>query len=333
MKTLQHYKHFIGCDVSKNTLDFAIFQAGKEYRTFEHIQVPNTLDGFREVRKWLGSFKVKKAELVFGLEYTGVYSNEFTDWCFKKGYAFVMLHPMDVKNACSRGRNKTDMVDAQFIADYIYLMRERLETSTPESPVIKQLRDLYNERALAVKTRTMYINQSKTLNDKASINRVKKTLETLSHQIKSIEAQILSVLNSDENLKNNYDLLLSIPGIGLVNAVQTIISTGNFTRFRNARQYAKFSCVSPMHIQSGTSVKGGCHVSRIGHNEIKSVLTEAARSAVTHDKQMRAYYERKRKEGKSHGCVMNAVKFKLICRMFAVITRQSKYVDIDKYRS
>ena len=50
MKTLQNYKHFVGCDVSKNTLDFALFEQGKDYHAFQHIQVSNNLDGFRQMR-------------------------------------------------------------------------------------------------------------------------------------------------------------------------------------------------------------------------------------------------------------------------------------------
>lgn len=333
MKTLQNFKHFVGCDVSKNTLDFALFEPGKDYRLFQHIQVSNDLDGFRQMRSWLRGLKVKISDVAFGLEHTGVYSNAFTEWCHKKNSTFVMLHPMDVKNACSRGRNKTDKVDAQFIADYVYLMRERLEPSKPESALTKKLRQLYNERALTVKSRTMFKVQAKTLSDRASVKRIEKTIDILTTQIKAIESDISALVNSDETVKKNYALLTSIPGIGLVNAIQTIIATDNFTRFQTARQYAKFACVSPMAIQSGISVRGGNHVSKAGHNEIKTVLTEGARSAIIHDSALRDYYNRKRAEGKSHGCVMNAVKFKLICRMFAVILRQQPYVNCQKYRS
>lgn len=148
-----------------------------------------------------------------------------------------------------------------------------------------------------------------------------------------MKKQILEVVNSDDSVKKNYELLLSIKGVGLVNAITTIVATGNFTRFQTARQYAKFCCVAPLSCQSGTSVKSGDHISKAGHNEIKSTLTEAARSAIIHDKQLKAYYERKRAEGKAHGCVMNAVKFKIICRMFAVIQRQTPYVNTEKFRA
>jgi hypothetical protein len=40
------------------------------------------------------------------------------------------------------------------------------------------------------------------------------------------------------------------------------------------------------------------------------------------------YYERKAKEGKEHGIIMNAVKFKLITRVFAVVNRGTPFVKM-----
>lgn len=333
MKDLSTKKHFVGCDVSKDTLDFSLFERSKDYRAFEHIQVPNNTEGFQALRKWLNSLKVKLSESVVALEHTGTYSTPLAEWCHKKGYAFVFLHPLDVKNAGARGRNKTDKIDSQFIADYVYTMREKLELSTPESPVIKKLRMLRNERRLAVNARAAFATQGKCLDDTHAAKRTSIIISELNKQIAAVEAQILDVIRSDESIRRNYELLLTLKGVGMVNAITTIIATGNFTRFQTARQYAKFCCVAPLICRSGTSVNNGVHVSKTGHNDIKAILTEAARSAIQYDTQLKHYYERKRAQGKSHGCVMNAVKFKIICRMFAVIRRQTPYVDTDKYKS
>jgi len=333
MKDLSTKKHFVGCDVSKDTLDLALFERGKDYRTFEHVRVGNNPEGFQAMRKWLSGLKVKLSESVIAMEHTGSYSTAVAEWCFKKGYTFVFLHPLDVKNAGARGRNKTDKVDAQFIADYVYTMREKLEPSAPEAPVIKSLRQLRNERRLVVNARSSFIVQAKTLTDTSARRRMDKAIAGFNKQIEAIEGQITAVINSDASLKRNYELLLSIKGVGMVNAITTIIATGNFTRFQTARQYAKFCCVAPLTCQSGISIRNGDHVSKAGHNDIKATLTEAARCAIVHDRQLKAYYQRKMAEGKTHGCVMNAVKFKIICRMFAVIQRLTPYVNTEKFRA
>lgn len=332
MKDLSELQHFIGCDVSKDTLDFAIHERGKDYRLFNHIQVPNSKEGYQSMHKWLSTYKMQVRNCVIAMEHTGFYSSGLAEWCFSKEIPFVFLHPLDVKNACSCGRNKTDKIDAQFIADYVYTMREKLSSSVPEPQTIKTLRQLRNERQMAVRTRTAYINLLKNTDSAASRKRLQDMTSSLARQIKEIERNITETIGKDKSLAKNYTLLLSVPGIGLVNAVTTIVATGNFTRFRTARQYAKFSCVSPMLSQSGISVRNGAHVSKAGHGEIKSLLTEAARSAIIHDAELKAYYHRKREQGKSHGVVMNAVKFKLICRMFAVVQRQTPYADTNRYR-
>lgn len=333
MKDLSSLQHFIGCDVSKDTLDFAIHERQKDYRSFPHLQVSNNLDGFRKMRNWLKNIGLDAKRSVVAMEHTGLYSEALSEWCHKQHITFVMLHALDVKNAHSRGRNKTDKEDSQFIADYVYTHREKLSPSEPVPPIIKELRRLMNERSLAVKSRNSYQNQIKGIGDRSSLNRMNKMILAFKEQIKMIEKKLKSLIESDESISVNFNLILSVPGIGFINAVSTIVATSNFTRFQTARQYAKFICVSPISKESGKTIREGNHVIKAGHGELKAILTEAARSAVTHDPQMRIYYQRKRNEGKSHGCVMNAVKFKLVCRMFAVIKRQHPFVDIDKFRA
>lgn len=333
MQDLSSKQHFVGCDVSKDTLDLALYQGKTSYRNFEHIRVSNDATGYATFIKWLRSKQITVSDAVIGMEHTGFYSVAFSEWLTKKNISFCMLHPTDVKNACTRGRNKTDMIDSQFIADYLYTMREKLSPSAPEPSVIKKLRELRSERTLAVKTRTAYMNQMKTKCDSHTIKRMEKMVEMMTKEIRQIESDIKALIQSDKKLHVNFKLLMSIHGIGLVNAVTVIVTTSNFTRFKTARQYAKFCCVSPLSNQSGTSVRGGNHVGKAAHNELKSILSEAARSAIAHDSQLSEYYNRKRAAGKTHGCVMNAIKFKLVCRMFAVISRQTPYVEIDKYKS
>ena len=57
----------------------------------------------------------------------------------------------------------------------------------------------------------------------------------------------------------------------------------------------------------------------------------AARAAVAHDKELNLYYERRIALGKHHMSVMNEIKFKLVLIMFAVVKKQTPYVD--KYKN
>ena len=69
-----------------------------------------------------------------------------------------------------------------------------------------------------------------------------------------------------------------------------------------------------------------------GAKLLKADLSQAANSAIVWDKEMKEYYERKRKEGKAYGVVLNAVKFKLVGRMFAVVKRGTPFVELMTYK-
>lgn len=333
MEDLSKKKHFIGCDVSKDTLDFGVFIPKSDFKKFPHLKVANTPAGYREVVSWLRKQGVKPSDMVVAMEHTGIYSTAFAEWLYDNRISFTMLHPLAVKTSFCNGRNKTDKVDAQYIADYVYTQREKLFESKPEPSEIKELRGLLNERRIAIKAKVMYQNMIKTQRDKRICERISHTIKSLEQQVEQIDKDMLGRIKSNEEISTNYNLLISIHGIGLINAVATIIATANFTRFRTARQYAKFCKVSPLEFSSGTSVRGGIHVPPMGHTELKSLLTIGAMSAIQNDPQLKVYYERKRAEGKTHGCVMNAIKFKLIERMFAVIKRGTVYVDTETYRN
>lgn len=82
-----------------------------------------------------------------------------------------------------------------------------------------------------------------------------------------------------------------------------------------------------------STIKGKPKVSHIGVKLLKADLSQAVKSAVVWDREMKMYYERKIKEGKAYGVVLNAVKFKLVCRMFAVVRRGTPFVDLQTYKN
>ena len=80
------------------------------------------------------------------------------------------------------------------------------------------------------------------------------------------------------------------------------------------------------------SIKVKTRVYPTGAKLLKADLSQAANSAIVWDKEMKEYYERKRKEGKAYGVVLNAVKFKLVGRMFAVVKRGTPFVELMTYK-
>ncbi|WP_420188100.1 hypothetical protein M1B74_07870 [Bacteroides pyogenes] len=82
---------------------------------------------------------------------------------------------------------------------------------------------------------------------------------------------------------------------------------------------------------SGTTVKGKARVNPLADKKIKAMLHLTAINAIRTDKELKGYYQRKKKEGKHSLLVLNNVKFKLIGRIFATVNKNTKFVNTIKF--
>ena len=153
----------------------------------------------------------------------------------------------------------------------------------------------------------------------------------LKKNLKLIDAQLLVVINEDENLKRDFELTQSIPGIGKQTAIYLLLVTKGFTTFDNARQLACFAGVAPFPYQSGTSINGRTKVHHFADKKLKSLLNMCALNAKKYDYQIKEYYERKVADGKNKMLVLNNVRNKLLSRVLAVVKRQQPYVNLNKF--
>jgi transposase len=105
-----------------------------------------------------------------------------------------------------------------------------------------------------------YLGELKLSNTKAVQQTLEgvhaSALEGIKVSLKIIEEQIHQLIQHDEVIKNNYDLLVSVPGIGHLTAVYIICSTNNFICRVTGKQLASYAGVAPFGNTSGTSVKG-----------------------------------------------------------------------------
>ncbi|PWN59932.1 transposase, partial [Chryseobacterium viscerum] len=98
----------------------------------------------------------------------------------------------------------------------------------------------------------------------------------------------------------------------------------------------KFACYSgivPFEYSSGTSLRGKSRVSHFADKKMKSILHMASLAAIKHDAEIKNYYERKKQEGKHSLLIINNVKCKIISRAFAVIFRNTPFVNTYKFVS
>jgi hypothetical protein len=75
----------------------------------------------------------------------------------------------------------------------------------------------------------------------------------------------------------------------------------------------------PFDHSSGKSIKGKSRVSHLAHKGIKHLLHMAALRVIQLDGELSGYFIRKAEKGKNKMLILNAIRNKLIHRIFAVV--------------
>lgn len=324
---MKKWDYIIGVDVSKKTLDIFCVE------TKEHICIENSCQGFKEFLKWCKTFQIALSNAIVALEYTGGYEYKLLQFLESKSIAYIRIPGLAIKNSQGISRGKSDIIDAQRIARYADEKQKHLEPSRPMNQSIMALKELMAFRKRIVREQAGYkstLKERKHMCPDKTNDFISKTIKVKIAQnnkiLAEIEKQLKQFIADHPDIAQNYSLLISIKGIGMINALMTIAYTENFKSFDDARKYAVYVGVVPFEHSSGSSIKGRKRVSNIANKELKQELNQAARTAIQWDPQIREYADRKLKN-KCYGIVLNNVKFKLILRMFAVVKRQEMYVD------
>lgn len=262
----------IGVDVSKNTLDVALFR-GKIDWNEGHVKVSNNESGYKELRKWLRLKNAEKKRLRICMESTGLYTHDFRSWLEKENIIYYVVDPKLMHHFAPpqsiKGirQTKNDKADAFRIAIYCSLFHDSMEPSKLPSAAYFKLKRLLAERRQYVKQSVLYRQQLSDISIYDSVGsriRKKNEVENLRDNIKQTDAEMKAIIDTDPEIRRNYELLISIVGVGLVVAVTTIVLTENFTTFTNPRKYASYIAIAPFPHESGTSIRGATRVSKQG---------------------------------------------------------------------
>lgn len=328
---MQRKEIFIGIDVSKETLDVA------HYGSKNHLRIANSSEGLKLLLAWLKKLDISIEECWFLFEYTGGYEYRLVQFCASRGITFTRVSGLEIKKSLGMQRGKNDKIDAKRIGQYGYEKRERIQSQNPCSAALTRLKAMLTQRKAFVNEKKAHEHR---LNELIAMMDLKKNDSLIKYyrqaaafagkMIIKIEAQIQKLIKKEEALLKNFRLLTSITGIGNVNAWMAIAYTENFTRFCNGRKFGAYCGVVPYDHESGKSIKRKSRVSHMANKSIKADLYMAAKASVGHDPEIRAYYQKREMMGKHHMSIMNAVKFKLILRMFAVVNKQEIYVKKSK---
>ncbi len=268
-----------------------------------------------------------------GVENTGRYNWALYTVAQQLDLSLYVIAPLHLKKSLGLVRGKNDKIDALLrIASFIRRHYPELTPYKPCRNIMLQLQVLLSERKqlVAIKkqlaaTASQYELLAHTGLQELLIQKQASLQAALREQIKAVEQHIQGLIASDEVLREKAQWIQSVQGVGKVLCWHLLVKTNEFKTITETRKLACYAGVVPFEYSSGTSVRGKQRLLVYGDKGLKTLLHLAAMSAIRLKGELRGYYQRKVGEGKNKMSVLNAVRNKIIHRIFAVIKHQRPY--------
>lgn len=325
---------WVGIDVSKKVFDAAIW-GDQAFKDMVVAQFKRTRKGAGQFVHWLSNQARKPAGAV--MEWTGSFSRELAQWIqdVTGDLPISLMNPCLVK-AYGRSlnlRNKTDAVDARMLAAFGH--ERRPSPWVRPSPEQDRLQSLFRTRAKLVEIQsTLDVRAESCLFLDAEAEAAQRNvLDLVRAEVKVLEEAIRSLASQFPRLGADFQLLRSIPGVGLITAAAVLAEAGDLRRFRRGRQLTAFLGVSPKRYESGSSVRGRTRMSRMGGTHIRPVLYMAAVASTRLQGPMRDFYQRLVNAGKPPLVAIGALMRKMLLVMRAVLIQNKPYAPKDSDQS
>lgn len=329
--------YWTGIDISKQQLEWQVNEIRAQPLAAGKAQ--NSPSGITKLLVEWSRQGICLKEMIICFEHTGPYGLLLAAMLEEAGISYVMVSAAEVQLSLGIRRGKSDPIDAGRLAEYVWRFRDRLSPSRLPSKALLELRSWLLWREKLVKMRTSLANALKAniltgrvVNLDELYGQIQAQHAQFTRQLGQVDRKIRLLLGRYNTTGGQYELLISIPGIGPIIAGWLLVYTEGFTRFANGRQLACFAGSAPFPHRSG-QVANPDRVSRWRCARLKTLLLNGVHSAIQYDPELRAYYQRKCGEGKHPKSVKNAVVCKLLYRVFAVIKRGTPYVKIYQHEA
>lgn len=147
-------------------------------------------------------------------------------------------------------------------------------------------------------------------------------LETLEARVATLDDAVSQAALHDPQAC----LLMTQPGVGPITSLAFVLTLGDVSRFQRGKQVASYLGLIPSEHSSGSKRRLGA-ISKQGNVFLRTMLVEAAQSAVRHDKEFGKQY-RSRCHHKPTGVAKVAAAHKLAVRLYWMLRTQTPYPQI-----
>jgi transposase len=310
----------VGIDVAKAKLDVALkLPAGK----WKNKVVANTAGGFAELRGWLAKHGVVRAHVC--MEATGVYWEAVATDLADHGWEVSVVNPAHIKSfgGAMGIRTKTDAVDAKLIAEFCAARAPALWA--PASKNVRRLRALVDRRQALVDLRLQESNRLEVAATEEVRSSIEQVISHLDGQINAIDKQIGKDLDDDPTLREQRDLLMSIPGIADKTTAVILGHYGGELRFAKTDQAVAFAGLDITQHESGSSVRGKPRISKKGHSSIRRALYMPAVVAMSKTAWGKAFAARLQAAGKPKMVIVTALMRKMVAIAYGVLKSKTPF--------
>jgi transposase len=301
----------LGIDVAKAKLDCALRHPDGKLRS---KVVDNTPIGFAHLMTWLAA---QGADSIHAcMEATGTYWEAVAEFPVAHEILVSVVNPCQIKafGASRLVRTKTDRTDAKLIAEFCY--ERRPEPWQPPSPAEQALRALVL-RLDALQAMRIQENNRLDVAREAVRASLENHLDWLAKEIEGVIHR--DRIDAHPGLKDQRDLLDSVPGLGERTIAVLLAFFSQPERFGNARQAAAFAGLDPRHHESGSSVKGKPRLSKVGHSFLRQALYMPAMVTLYRTDWGKRFRARLVAAGKPPMLIIGAMMRKLLHVAFGVL--------------
>ncbi len=339
---------FVGIDVHKKSWKVTILNDDYEHKTMSQNPDPYLLASYLKKKFPGGTYRA-----VYEAGFSGFESCRILR---QLGVDCMVIHPADVPTSQKEKLQKTDKVDSRKLARFLRsnefeaihipehkleadraLVRQRFRLVKDISRIKNRVKSLLfqfgiciPEQFTSAQTRhwsKVYINWLKELTiDQESL---KQTLDNYIHIGEILRKSLLQVnrqvraLSQADAYRDNFNLMISIPGVGLMTAITFLVQIGDIGRFNRLDYLCNYVGLVPKMSGSGEKMKMGKMIKR-GRKELKIMLIEASWQAIRKDPALMIKFHELAKRMNKNKAIIRIAR-KMLSRIRFVLENQQKY--------
>jgi len=308
---------YCGIDVSAKSLTVV---TQRVHQSVEQRSFPNNSIGHSALIVWL---RKSKSPVRVSMEATGIYS---LDLAFAldaaEGIEVAVLNP-EVANRFAQTirRSKTDAADAKVLAEYT--RRMPFTAWVAPSPSSMRLRSIIRHvESLSVQSaqnqNRLHAAHGSTSTPGCIVQDLKHSVASLELRIRRLRREAMTLVRQDDLLRKRYELLVSIPGIAQVSAMQLLAELSTLPSDLTVREWVAHSGIDPAHEISGSSLRKASRISRAGNRHLRRALYMPALVASRCDPHAKAFFKSLLPRKKARLQALIAVARKLLHAMYGI---------------